>query len=106
MLPLSWPTVYMYVRRLYSITAALGHISCVLGWWIDDHDSVSRNLTKGRCCPDAGLMAGHRLRLWPRIRPASGQRFVFAGSLINTYKVQGIGDWRQVPVLDHVIMWM
>ena len=32
-----------------------------------------------RRSPDAGLMLVHRLRRWPNIKPASGERFVIAG---------------------------
>ena len=28
---------------------------------------------------NAGLMLGHRLRRWPSIKPALGERLVFAG---------------------------
>ena len=29
--------------------------------------------------PDAGLMLAHRLRRWPNINPALGERLVFGG---------------------------
>ena len=38
--------------------------------------------------PAAGLMLVHRLRRWPNIRPAAGQRLVFTGESPRKFEVQ------------------
>ena len=37
--------------------------------------------------PNVDLMLGHRLRRWPKIKSALGERHVFVGKIMNPFSV-------------------